>query len=161
MNISRMKSVRKDPERLFSYKNRVDHSSILQSGIIKNWFYLWIHFISPWMWFNLVHATSSLGSTDWDCIGAPDFNTTRLNSSATCTSTLSKKILIPPKVANLFRNRMSILCVIFGAANGSNSVGLGLVQVYFKLGWSWTWIMYSIISFEIIIRTLYFMPMKV
>ena len=44
-----------------------------------------------------------------------------------------QKILIPPKVANLFRNRMSILCVIFGAANGSNSVGLGLVQVDFKI----------------------------
>ena len=71
------------------------------------------------------------------------------------------KNLIPSKVANLFRNRMSILCVIFGAANGSNSVGLGLAQVYYKLGWSWTWITYSIISFEIIIRTLYFMPMKV
>ena len=33
--------------------------------------------------------------------------------------------------------------------------------MYYKLGWSWTWITYSIISIEIIIRTLYFMPMKV
>ena len=59
-----LKSICKDPKRLFSYKDRVDHSSILQSGIIKNWFYLWIHFISPRMWFDLVHTTSSLGSTD-------------------------------------------------------------------------------------------------
>ena len=98
MNISRMKSVRKDPERLFSYKNRVDHSSILQSGIIKNWFYLWIYFLSYWMWFDLVYATSSLGSTDRDNIGARGWNTTRnstssaiMSASATFIFTLLKK----------------------------------------------------------------------
>ena len=40
---------------------------------------------------------------------------------------------IPQKVANLFQNRMTILCIIIGASNGSNSIGMGLVQVDFQI----------------------------
>ena len=40
---------------------------------------------------------------------------------------------IPRKVANLFHNRMTILCIIIGASNGSNSIGMGLVQEDFQI----------------------------
>ena len=42
-------------------------------------------------------------------------------------------IRIPQIVANLFQNRMTVLCIIIGASNGSNSIGMGLVQVDFQI----------------------------
>ena len=125
--ISQLKSLRKDPERLFSYKNRVDHSSILQSGIIQNWVYLWIYFLSYWMWFDLVYATSSLGSTETILGPRNSTSSAIMSSSATCISKLLKKSdpiksskLIPKSNVNPLRyfwscQRIEFCRIRFGA----------------------------------------------